>query len=279
MTIQSEPLSPQQRREKARLTDRAIDLSEQGKWQEAIEVNQKILEIDPRDVSAHNRIGRAYNEMGRLKEALQAYNETLKIDPANAIAKRNAARIQASIDALGQEEIEPTDNGPVNVRTFVMQPGRSGVVTLEDTPDLTEFATLMPGDPLQMSVDGPYLRVFTISGKYLGVVPADRANRLIQLMAHGNKYSVTVMHISQDSVQVIISETYRSPDTHGKLPFPPVTSRPAIETRAVSRAAIVEEEELVEELELEEELEEEETPITSTSAIAEAEDLDEIEEE
>ena len=43
----------------------AIDLAMQSKWQEAVEINQEILENFPRDVDASNRLGRAYMELGR----------------------------------------------------------------------------------------------------------------------------------------------------------------------------------------------------------------------
>jgi len=49
----------QERRLVRRLTAAAKQLALEGRWAEAAEVNRRILELAPRDVAAHNRLGRA----------------------------------------------------------------------------------------------------------------------------------------------------------------------------------------------------------------------------
>ena len=44
----------------------AITLAMQGRWQEAVAANRRIIETFPDDVDAYNRLGRAYIELGGL---------------------------------------------------------------------------------------------------------------------------------------------------------------------------------------------------------------------
>ena len=71
---------------------RAAALS--GRWNEAISLNQQILERSPKDAEAHNRLGRAYIALGRYTDAIEAYTEALRADPANLIARRNLQRLE-----------------------------------------------------------------------------------------------------------------------------------------------------------------------------------------
>ena len=65
----------------------AIALAMQGRWEEAVEVNQGILDVFPTDVDAYNRLGKAFTELGRFSEAGDAYASSLAIVPNNTIAR------------------------------------------------------------------------------------------------------------------------------------------------------------------------------------------------
>ncbi|KPL15334.1 MAG: hypothetical protein AMJ93_16700 [Anaerolineae bacterium SM23_84] len=53
----------------------AVELALMGRWDEAVQANQRILEIFPDDIQAHNRLGKAYSELGRYEEAATAYEQ------------------------------------------------------------------------------------------------------------------------------------------------------------------------------------------------------------
>jgi tetratricopeptide (TPR) repeat protein len=56
-----------------RLSQEAIALAVQGRWEEAIAANKAILERFADDVAAFNRLGRAYIELGLFPDARDAY--------------------------------------------------------------------------------------------------------------------------------------------------------------------------------------------------------------
>ena len=70
--------------------DHAIQLAMQSKWSEAVAANRNILEHFPKDVDAHNRLGRALREQGQYREARDAYRAAVAIDPNNGIAQKLA---------------------------------------------------------------------------------------------------------------------------------------------------------------------------------------------
>jgi len=71
------------------------------KKEEAIELFDKVLEIDSKHIFALNAKGHALFDLGKLQEAVQLFDEVLKIDPGNAGAiflKKEAELKQATIE-------------------------------------------------------------------------------------------------------------------------------------------------------------------------------------
>ncbi len=271
-------LDDDQRRQKAELVEAALDQSERGLWSESAESNRAIVDLDPRDVSAHNRLGRSLTKLGRLREALDSYQRAVEVDPANAIALRNSARLQGVLENLEADTVAPANSSDIRADNFVMETGRSAVLELEDLSPADQVATILPGDTLELRVDGPYLRLYTLTGNPVGVVPARQAHRLIELLTAGSEYSADVVSASVNGVEVLIRETYRSPETRGKLPFPAVT-RQAPESRAALRATLAAslDEEFVHEPDIDED-DSEDTDENATTTLPDSDDSDDIEE-
>ena len=71
----------------------------QGKYDLAIVVYKKALELDPKNVYALNNLGDAYYKQGKYDLAISAYKKALEMDPKNVYALNNLG------DAyLGQSE-------------------------------------------------------------------------------------------------------------------------------------------------------------------------------
>lgn len=230
----SNMLTSEQRREKNRLVEQAIENSKNAQWQEAVESNRRILELDPDDVQAMNRLGRSLVKLGKLREALETYNNSLKIDAANPIALRNRTRLQILLESVDEHSIATAETPVGFAGKFTMEAGRSALIQLEEPGSPEVLATILPGDGLNLQANGPYLEVVTPSGGHVGLIPHDRAHRLLRLLEAGNEYSVLVVSANADSVFVLVSETYRSPQTQGRLPFPTIT-RQSAETRETMR--------------------------------------------
>ncbi len=204
-------------RYKQQRSKEAIDLAMQGRWQEAVDVNQEIIENFPQNVDAYNRLGRAYMELGQYAESAEAYSRTVEIDPYNAIANRNLRRI-ADMDKSESEEIDTDHVAPHH---FIEEIGKSGTVVLYDLGPKEKRARMVAGDNVVLKVDGTSLLIENKRGEYMGRVEPRTAQRLGRLIQGGNQYTATIVRANKDMMSIIIRETYQDPSQAGKLSFPP----------------------------------------------------------
>ncbi len=197
------------------LAQKAIDLALQGKWIEAIDVNEEILKENPRDVDAFNRIAKARSELGEIALARKAAEEVIKIDPINSIATRCLHKWKKITKVeKGQEVTTQPDS-------FLEEPGRTKLIALLHPGPEAVFATLTPGEEVKMAPSAHRLSVMTVTGKYIGRLPDDLAARLNNLMKEGNKYRVLIKSIDDRGVDVFIKELERGEKVKDINSFPP----------------------------------------------------------
>ena len=55
---------------------------------DAVAVNGAITRLSPKDIPAHNRLGRAYQELGLIAHARGQFETVTRLDPGNAIATK-----------------------------------------------------------------------------------------------------------------------------------------------------------------------------------------------
>jgi tetratricopeptide (TPR) repeat protein len=206
-------------RAKRQLEEIARELAGEGRWAEAIEVNQQLIERAPKDVNAFNRLGKAYFELHRYRSAYEAYGTAAAIDPANVIAQRNLSRIEPlkAIDEDG--EIQPMQQ-VIRPGIFIEEVGKTYVDDLVNVAGQEVLTELSSGNQLTIKVDGDNVGVVDQTGRYIGQVEPRLAKRLIELLELGNRYEVYVTSSSGQSVRVIIREAYKHPDMGNRLSFP-----------------------------------------------------------
>lgn len=196
----------------------AIALAMQGRWQDAIAVNKLIIESFPKDVEAHNRLGRAYMELGEYSLATEAYQQALTIDPYNTIAKKNLDRLANLSPTPSGSEVDLHHAEP---QIFIEEIGKSGVVNLNALAPKEILAKMASGDVVNLRIDGNNLIAENGAGDYLGLVEPKHAQRLIKLMQGGNKYTAAIISSAEGKVTVIIREVYQDSTQAGQLSFPP----------------------------------------------------------
>lgn len=230
------------------MSQEAINLAMQGRWKEAISVNQTVIENMPADIDAYNRLGKAYMELNEFDKAREAYSRVLEIDPGNGIAQKNLNRLsQLKVSNILVKE-ERTKAAP---HQFIGEAGKSGVVSLYNLAGTEVLAGVTAGDKVNLQVRGQQLIVENEEGAYLGQVEPQHGPRLARLKEKGNKYSAAIISTDDNKVKVIIRETFQSPDLIGHPSFPakPVEGfQPHVKDTLLRRRS-AEEEELMEELE------------------------------
>ncbi|MDQ4099277.1 MAG: tetratricopeptide repeat protein [Chloroflexota bacterium] len=193
----------------------------EGRWEDAIAVNDQILERSARDVEALNRKGRALLELRRLSAARDAYSEALKTDPANMIARRNLQRLEllyqrpeSAADAEDDAAV-PLPRGNV----FIEEVGRTWVDELANPLPVMRLSEVSPGTRLDLQIADGKLYV-TDGNERLGEIETRVARRPIELLEGGNRFEVYALGISGQSLRVIIREVYRDPSQESMVAFP-----------------------------------------------------------
>lgn len=196
--------------------EEAIQLALESRWQEALAVNQALMERHGADEDTYNRIGKATTELGHLDEALDAYQQALLLNPLNLIAQKNVRKLSA---ILANKETLVGARHAVDPDVFSEEPGKSTLTVL--TPPAQEVAVkVAPGDAVELRRAGAQLIAETGRGVLLGDVEHKLARRLIPLIETGNRYSAAVTRVDDRQIEIIIREVFQSSQNTGKASFP-----------------------------------------------------------
>ena len=216
-----------QTRTKRQLIQDALDASLLGRWEEAIAINDTIIERFPREAEAMNRKGRALIELRKLTNAREAYQDALKADPANTIARRNLQRLETLYNRPGGEpkDGELSQDTIPRANVFIEEIGKTWVDELANPADYGQLAEVAPGSLLQMRQENGRLVIFSRDGVRVGEIADGTAGRIINMMDGGNKYEVYALGISGHSLRVILREVFKDPSQGSRLSFPRQASR------------------------------------------------------
>ncbi len=215
--------------------DAAIQMALQGRWPEALQINQMIIESFPADVDAYNRLGKAFTELGRYGEARSAYMKALEIDSLNSIARKNLSRLET----LGDEAKPPLANQKLSPQMFIEEMGKTGITTLM-RPNMDIAARMTAGDQVALHPSGSLLVVQTMNGDHIGEVEPKLGQRLLKLIGGGNEYVAAIQALADSQVRVFIRETFQHASQTGKLSFPPTVTenfRPYTKSRLLRQDA------------------------------------------
>jgi alkylated DNA nucleotide flippase Atl1 len=80
----------------ARLEDLLAMADTQNLPADEVAVNRAIIAHAPKDIPAHNRLGRAYQNLRLIEQARAVFETVLRLDPGNAIARKRLGEISRS---------------------------------------------------------------------------------------------------------------------------------------------------------------------------------------
>jgi len=204
-------------RQRRQLADIAIGQATRGEWQAAVETNQQIIELGG-DVDAHNRLGKALSELDRHAEALEAYQAALEREKTNRIAERNIERLEALLTAADAARGDK-HAAQAPAALFIEEMGKTGSARLINLAPAKQLAPLSPGDAIELRAADEELEA-RVRGLKVGQVELRVANRLLKLMAKGNRYEAALTTIRDDDLRLIIREVFADPANFGTVSFP-----------------------------------------------------------
>lgn len=227
----------QQQMTRRQLGEEARRAAFEGNWEDAVSLNQQIIEQFDKDADALNRLGRAHMAMGNLEEAKEAYTRALRADPANLISRRNLQRLEILLAHGGKPQADVTRPGQMpRTSVFLEEVGRTWVDELVNPADMQLLADVYPGELLQLSEEDERVVVRRANGDRLGEVEPKTARRVLDLMTHGNRYEIYSLGLTGQTLRIILREIYRDPSISTTVSFPrQITSRAYLRDRDLLR--------------------------------------------
>lgn len=232
-------------------TEAALAYAISGDWKHAVTENQAIVDADPANTEAANRLGKAYIELRKPRKAEEAYQLALDRDPSNSIALKNLERLVAArkTGARGAKAARPakqSSKGTSDIETISPTSMIEATSTAREfhleRPELDELAKLDIGDGARLEETERGVAVRSLTGALLGQVEPRTGLRLRRLMEGGNRYAVIIREITLDGAVVYIKETHRDPsqfDQTSFLPPPPQARRKKAPRAYTRRSAVI----------------------------------------
>jgi len=184
----------------------AIQATTAGAWQKAIELNQKIIKADPKNVPAFNRLARAFLENHHFAKAKKTYQKVLAIDQFNPIASKNLKRL---IGKTGKK-ITTQEKKPVVTEAFLQQPRQAKIVRAVRLTSAQRLAEVDSGDEVKLIPKNRFIGILSQEGVHLGCLPEDLSQRLITFINGGNKYQAFVKTVDRNLLEIMVKEIHRS---------------------------------------------------------------------
>lgn len=206
---------------KRQIVEEARRAALEGRWNEAIELNQKLIERSPKDAEAYNRLGRALMASKHYGPAIDAFSNALRSDPANMIARRNLQRLEL----LRHRPVEETPNEPLahptpRTAVFIEEIGKTWVDELVNPAPMDELVEVTPGQQLQFEQVDDRLYVATPGGQRLGEIERKTAESVVALIEAGSQFEVYALGITTQSVRVILRDVAQDSAQGNRPSFP-----------------------------------------------------------
>lgn len=193
------------------LTQSAIKAALEGRWDEAIEINTKLIKQKPDDTNALNRLGYALLQQGSFTRSIQIYKKVLDLDPSHPLAGKNlkrAIRLKAESTKAIVQSNPPKNRIP---GVFLKEQGKTRRIPLVNTTTRLVIDKRQIGEVLKINITKKCIEVRTLEGEYIGAFPDDISFYLNNLIKLGCRYTVHIYEINYPLIYVFVREVYRDP--------------------------------------------------------------------
>jgi len=178
------------------LEKKSIESALKKDWEEAIELNQQILEKDGSNKNAKIRLGRAYIKVKKFSEAKKIFKEVLEIDPINSIALKNYK--------LASEENPDNKTDTIAKDTtavLIKEPGTTKQIDLEASQNL--LSKLEPGQKLIIKSFKTKLSFF-LGNKEVGSIKNDATHAVYKAKKAGLDVTANVIKPNDSHFTILL---------------------------------------------------------------------------
>ena len=167
------------------LSQQAVKAALSKEWYKAIGLNEEILKEDPQNISALNRLGRAYAEIGDTASARKYFKATLRLDPINLTAQKN-------LTELGKFHKDIEETGLPAQASFVIEPATTLKVKIKFQKNFSS-KDFYAGFTFNVSLDKNRQLVLKQNETLVALVDKNSAQTLTPLLSDTWKGKATLL--------------------------------------------------------------------------------------
>lgn len=200
------------------LEAQAIDAAINLQWDDAVDLNNRILKDDGDNEDACLRLGFIYLQLKDIPKAKKFYLKALKLQPRNSVALSNIERISVlekskmSKDSARSISFDPD--------LFIETAGKTKTVVLVNLGQKSVIAGLTIGAPIDLKIKKRRVEVRTPKGDYIGTLPDDVSKRLITFIKAKSIYTTYIKESTLTRVIVFIREEKKGKSVIHYISFP-----------------------------------------------------------
>jgi tetratricopeptide (TPR) repeat protein len=178
------------------LEKKAIEAALNARWQEAVEINQQILEEDAGNIDAKLRLGKAYLQTSEFNKAKKIYKEVLEIDPVNQTAQRN-------YKFASDKKTDKSPQAQVATGSLIIEPGTTQNVTIEISAKRVMADDFSTGEQLEIKVEKNSISFYK-GNLLVGSLANEIVSKLQSVKSQGGHMHATVADGHDKSLGLLI---------------------------------------------------------------------------
>jgi len=194
----------------------AVDAAIANNWAKAIELNTKVIALNPEYLDAYLGLGYAHLQLRKYKESKKYYQEALKIDPNNFIARNNIEKVSI----LSKSGNTSSNELPVDPNIFMNLRGKTKVITLLNVGKPDVLVKLNIGEKVELRIKKRRIEVRNVADDYIGALPDDISKRLMFFLEGKSTFSTFIKSSTKNSVDVFVREEKKGRKVKNFVSFP-----------------------------------------------------------
>lgn len=202
------------------LEEQAIDAAINLSWDDAVELNEKILKKDKNNYPAYLRLGFIYLQKHNYELAKKYYSKALKIQPKNTVAIQNLEKIEI-LEKSRKKRYQTGRRDKIDPELFIEVVGKTKKVGLVNIGQKDIIAGLSIGQKIDLKIKRRRVEIRTPdTNLYIGTLPDDVSKRLIYFIQAKSLYNTFIKEVTINSVTVFIKELKKGPTVKHYISFP-----------------------------------------------------------
>lgn len=198
------------------LHKQAVDAAITSNWDKSIQLNLKIVAMNPEYLDAYLGLGFAYMQLSKYKESKKYYQEAVRIDPNNVIARNNLEKL----GILSKSGSKTSNDLPVDPNIFMNLRGKTKVVSLLNVGKPDVLVKLSIGEKVELRIKKRRIEVRNEEDEYVGALPDDISKRLIFFLEGKSIFNTFVKAATKNTVDVFIREEKKGRKVKNFVSFP-----------------------------------------------------------